>query len=774
MLHIDIETRSSVDLKKSGVYPYAEAPDFSILLFGVAEDNGPVKVYDLACGEKLPTNILDALLDETILKYAHNASFERVCLSRYLWDLGRLPRGQYLSAASWRCTMIWAAYCGLPLSLESLGSEMHLDKKKLTEGKELIRFFCVPCKPSKANILQKWNLPTDDKDKWDRFKAYNIRDVEAEMEIARRLSAVPIPDIVWHEYKESEEINDRGIAIDTELVASAIKLDGISQQNLFSEMKDITEIENPRSVSQLKTWLKQNGLDVESLGKKEIQSLLPNAPSSLQPILSLRLEAAKSSIKKYTAMQNALCTDNRVRGMFQFYGAVRSGRFSGRIVQLQNLYRNSLPDLDSARALVKTGDYESIEMLYGSVPDTLSECIRTSFIPSPGNHFVVSDFSAIEARVLAWMAHEHWRLGVFENGGDIYCASASKMFRVPVEKHGVNGHLRQKGKIAELALGYGGSVGALIAMGALEMGVKEDELKPLVDAWRIANPNIVQFWWEVDKAAKSVIKGRSFAQVSCLKFSYHNGCLFIMLPSGRPICYVHPQIGINRFGGESITFLGMDTNRRMGKIETYGPKLVENCIAGGTLVITDQGSVPIEKITRDMLLWDGEKYVAHDGIVEKGMQDTICVDGLRMTPDHYILSSAGWVQAAKSPSLHWMDFQNTPDRHRIRVDYSIERRPVYDILNAGPDHRFALWDRDRACIVSNCTQAISRDILCYAMHNLRQYGIVAHVHDEVICDVPKSVSVEEITSIMSQVPPWTPGLCLRGDGYAVPYYQKDN
>ena len=773
-MHIDLETYSSVPLPKTGVYPYAESGDFEILLFGASVDGGPVRVYDLAQGGEVPEDVLAALADDGVIKYAHNASFERICLSRYLRDKGVLGPGEYLRPEGWRCTMVWSAYAGLPLSLKTVGEALHLEEGKMDEGKDLIRFFCGPVKPTKTNGGRTRNRPEDAPEKWELFKAYNRRDVEVEMRIAEKLSSLPVPDEVWQQYHESEAINDRGIAVDRALVRSAIRLDAMAQHALTEEMQAITDVGNPRSVQQMKEWLAQNGLEVESLGKKEVATLISTAPEPLRTVLTLRSEIAKSSVKKYTAMQNALCADGRLRGMFMFYGANRSGRFSGRIVQLQNLYRNSLPDLPEARSLVRKGDYESIETLYDSVPGVLAECTRTAFIPSPGNHYVVADFSAIEARVLAWMAGETWREKVFEDGGDIYCASASQMFHVPVVKHGENGHLRQKGKIAELALGYGGSVGALRAMGALEMGLEEAELQPLVDAWRTANPRIVQFWWNIDRAVKQAVQEQTACRVGCLTFRYGRGFLFIQLPSGRRLCYAHPRIGSNRFGGESIEYMGMDATKHWSRVESYGPKFVENCIAEGSLVITEQGPVPIERVTPGMKVWDGEQYVAHSGVACKGVQPTICVDGLRMTPEHRILSSVGWVEARCAPGLHWMDFLMGPDRHRIHADYEVKPMRVYDILDCGQDHRFGLWNGHRACIVHNCTQAISRDILCYAMHNLRDYGIVAHVHDEVICDVPKSVTVEEVSGIMGRTPPWAPGLLLRADGYTCPFYQKDS
>ena len=589
-LEIDIETFSSVDLSKCGVYKYAEAADFEILLFGYSIDGGEVSVIDLAAGECIPPEVLDALTDDSVTKWAFNAAFERVCLSRYLSDLGisldpytdNHPLSQecsvYLNSEAWKCSMIWSAYLGLPLSLEGVGSVLGLEKQKLSEGKDLIRYFCVPCKATKSNGGRTRNLCSHDPDKWSRFKAYNIRDVETEMQIQKKLEKFPVPDFVWEEYHIDQEINDRRIALDMELVSQAIAMDERSKEALTDAMKQITELENPNSVVQMKQWLLDNGLEMESLGKKEIAEVLKTAPEHLKEVLSLRQQLAKSSVKKYQAMQNAACADNRARGMFQFYGANRSGRWAGRIIQLQNLYRNSLPDLELARDLVKSGEFETIELLFGSVPEVLSELIRTAFVPKQGCKFIVSDYSAVEARVLSHLAKETWRTQVFADGKDIYCASASQMFHVPVEKHGVNGHLRQKGKIAELALGYGGSVGALKAMGALDMGLAEEELQPLVDAWRRSNPNIVKFWWDVDRCVKTTIKERIPTEVNGIQFRYQSGMLFILLPSGRQLSYVKPRIGENRFGGESVTYEGIGGTKKWERIESYGPKFVENIV----------------------------------------------------------------------------------------------------------------------------------------------------------------------------------------------------
>ena len=589
-LSIDIETYSDVPLQKSGVYRYCESPNFEILLFGYSADSGPVQVVDLACGEKIPADVLDALTDDAVTKWAFNASFERVCLSRYLRDLGisldpfhdKYPLSQevarFLNPESWRCSMVWAATMGLPLSLEGVGSVLGLEKQKLTEGKELIKFFCQPCAPTKTNGQRTRNRPFHAPDKWDAFKRYNMRDVETEMGIQQRLAKFPVPDQVWEEYHIDQEINDRGVRLDMELVRSAIDMDTRSRHELTTAMKRMTALENPNSVQQMKQWLSDNGMETESLDKKAVAELLKDAPAELREVLSLRQQLAKSSVRKYQAMENTVCSDSRARGMFQFFGAARTGRFSGRNIQLQNLPQNHLPDLAEARALVRAGDFDAVKLLYEDVPDTLSQLIRTAFIPRDGAQFLVADFSAIEARVIAWYAGEAWRQKVFEQGGDIYCASASQMFKVPVEKHGINGHLRQKGKIAELALGYGGSVGALKAMGAIEMGLTEDELPPLVDAWRQSNPRIVEFWWAVDRAVMEAVRYKHSTSSYGLTFSCRSGMLFITLPSGRSLAYVKPKIGTNKFGGECITYEGVGATKKWERLDSYGPKFVENIV----------------------------------------------------------------------------------------------------------------------------------------------------------------------------------------------------
>lgn len=581
-LSLDLETYSSVDLGKSSVYRYVESPDFDILLLGYSADGGEVQVVDLAQGEQIPTEVIDALTDECVCKWAFNVQFERVCLSQWLRRNGYPLRNEryaapddpcmaYLNPAGWHCTMVWSAYLGLPLSLKDVGAALGLDKQKLTEGRELIRYFCVPGKDATRR------MPASAPEKWATFRAYNLRDVETEMAIQERLRKYPVPEEVWSQYHLDQQINDRGIGVDRTLVRGAIGIDKRSREELTARLQELTMLDNPNSVQQMKDWLAANGLQTDTLGKKQVAGLLKTAPEPLKSVLVLRQQLAKSSVKKYQAMENAVCADGRVRGCFQFYGA-RTGRWAGRNIQLQNLPQNRMPDLEQARSLVRAGDYDSVRLLYDSTPDVLSQLIRTALIPNPGKTFFVSDFSAIEARVIAWLAGEQWRQQVFAEGKDIYCASASQMFGVPVEKHGVNGHLRQKGKIAELALGYGGSVGALKAMGAIEMGLKEDELKPLVDAWRTANPMIVKLWWEVDRAVTRAVSDKTAAETHGIRFTCQSGMLFITLPSGRRLAYVKPRIGENQFGGSAITYMGTNAAKQWARLESYGPKFVENIV----------------------------------------------------------------------------------------------------------------------------------------------------------------------------------------------------
>jgi DNA polymerase len=652
-LSIDLETFSDVDLAKCGLYKYAESPNFAILLFGYAVDGGEVHVVDLAQGEQLPEDVLSALTDDSVIKWGFNVAFERVCLSRYLSDRGisldpfhdNHPLSQecarFLNPESWRCSMIWAATLGLPLSLKGVGAVLKLDDQKMDEGKALIKYFSVPCAPTKSNGGRTRNMPSDDPEKWSVFKAYNKRDVEVEMAIQQRLTNYPVPDSVWEEYHIDQDINDRGVRLDIDLVKEAIEMDTRSRKELTAAMKEITDLDNPNSVQQMKQWLSDNGLETDSLGKKVVAELIKTAPPELQNVLELRQQLAKSSVKKYQTMERAVCDDGRARGMFMFYGANRTGRWAGRLIQLQNLPQNHLPDLADARALVKSGDFDAVKLLYEDVPDTLSQLIRTAFIPKDGMQFYVSDFSAIEARVIAWYAGEMWRQKVFENGGDIYCASASHMFHVPVEKHGVNGHLRQKGKIAELALGYGGSVGALKAMGAIEMGLSEDELPPLVDAWRQTNPNIVKFWWDVDRAVMEAVKYKHTTSSYGLTFSCRSGMLFITLPSGRNLAYVKPKVGTNKFGGECITYEGIGSTKKWERLDSYGPKFVENIVQATSRDILCYAMKTLRCCSivmhiHDELVIEADPRMSLDAICEQMGRTPPWAKGLKLRADGYI------------------------------------------------------------------------------------------------------------------------------------------
>lgn len=636
-LSIDIETYSDQPIQKTGVYRYCESPEFEILLFSYSVDNAPVEVVDLACGEKIPEEVLAALADETVIKWAFNASFERICLSRFLG----YPTGHYLDPESWRCSMIWSATMGLPLSLEGVGTVLGLEKQKLTEGKDLIKYFCQPCAPTKTNGQRTRNRPFHAPDKWEAFKRYNIRDVEVEMAIQQKLRKFPVPDSVWEEYHIDQEINDRGVRLDMDLVKKAIEMDTRSRTELTTAMKEITDLDNPNSVQQMKQWLSDNGLETDSLGKKVVAELIKTAPPELQTVLELRQQLAKSSVKKYQTMERAVCDDGRARGMFMFYGANRTGRWAGRLIQLQNLPQNHLEDLAEVRALVKSGDFDAVKLLYEDVPDTLSQLIRTAFIPKVGMQFYVSDFSAIEARVIAWYAGEMWRQKVFENGGDIYCASASQMFKVPVEKHGINGHLRQKGKIAELALGYGGSVGALKAMGAIEMGLTEDELPPLVDAWRQTNPNIVKFWWDVDRAVMEAVKHKHTTSSYGLTFSCRSGMLFITLPSGRNLTYVKPKVGTNKFAGECITYEGIGATKKWERLDSYGPKFVENIVQATSRDILCYAMKTLRCCSivmhiHDELVIEADPRMSLDALCEQMGRTPPWAKGLKLRADGYV------------------------------------------------------------------------------------------------------------------------------------------
>ena len=950
-ISIDLETFSDVDISKGGVYRYAESDNFEILLFAYAVDGGEVVVVDMAQGEKIPENIINAITDRNITKWAFNSQFERICLSMYFKKhRPELMQGNYLEPEGWKCSMTWCAYMGLPMSLAGAGAVLGLEQRKLTEGKELIRYFCIPCKPTKANGSRTRNLPEHDTAKWENFVRYNKRDVEVEMAIQAKLSHFPVPENIWEEFWVDQRINDRGIEVDMEFARNAIELDKNSRESLMEEVRNLTGLENPNSVIQLKEWLHGQGLEFDSLDKKAVAAILPTAPPVVQRVLRIRQKLAKSSVKKYQAMENTVCNDSRARGMFRFYGASRTGRWSGKSIQLQNLPQNHISDLAEARALVKAGSFEAVSMLYDDVPDTLSQLIRTAFVPRKGYKFVVADFSAIEARVLAYLAKEQWVLDTFAAGKDIYCATASKMFHCNVEKNGENGELRQKGKQATLSCGYGGSVGALIAMGALESGMEENELQPLVDAWRKANPHIVNFWWSVDGAAKEAVIGRTTTSTHGIRFIYKSGMLFIELPSGRRLAYVKPKMGENRFGGESITYEGTNgTTKKWERLETFGGKLVENCLAEGTLVLTDRGYIPIQMIKQSDLIWDGIEWVTHDGIAYQGIKTTVAVGSLHMTNNHKILTEKGWIECGKAEGFNWAEVR-LPDRFRtggeqqkwentlemqvrmwkrgclcgerskernsllwlqekaiyrreeenswnvkapslgcmafneaalhrfessclqklwwawhnclskmagkfreflggygtyldqrigfgqnrqreriftreLSMDnkenklqqqknfkdfenkvlgdspfcscgndgteanyFAVPAKPrvadritvsetglsesVYDIRNCGPRHRFTVLDNDKLRIVSNCTQAMARDILMFAIRNMKDYRIVAHVHDEVIVECPEDVSVDSICQLMSKTPDWAEGLTLKAEGYEGKFYQK--
>ena len=636
MITIDIETKSDKDISKCGVYAYTDTPYFDILLFAYSIDGQPVQVVDMANGEEIPENVLAALVDENVIKMAFNVNFERVCLSKYLrknypqyfqsYSIDEDTVGDFLNPESWHCSMIHARTLGLPSSLAEVGKVLGIEQQKMTEGKALIKFFCVPY--DTIDGVPQFHSPTDYPDKWEIFKAYNKRDVEAELEIDRRLSRFPVPDFLWKEFYLDQEINDRGILVDMQLADKAIGLDAEAKEELTAEMKRLTGVENPNSVYQLLDWLETQGYKSDSLGKTQVQELIKTAKEPVKSVLQMRLQLSKSSVKKYTAMKNTACSDNRARGMFSFYGASRTGRWAGRNVQLQNLPQNYLPDLSEARELVKYGSFEDIQMLYDDVPDTLSQLIRTAFIPRQGMKFIVADFSAIEARVIAWLAGEEWRMKAFANGEDIYCASASKMFGVPVVKHGENGHLRQKGKISELACGFGGSVGAMKAMGADSLGLSDTELKQIVTDWREASPHITELWWAVDRAVKKAVKEKTATKTYGLLFSYEAGFLFIRLPSGRRLAYAKPYIGKNKFGGESVTYMGINAQKKWDRLESYGPKFVENCVQG---------------IARDLLMYSmqtlSQYFIVghiHDEMIIECPKDTkldeICQQMAR-TPD---------------------------------------------------------------------------------------------------------------------------------------------
>ena len=937
-ISIDIESYSDIDINKAGVYRYVDSPEFKVLLFAYAVDGGEVQLVDLTRGERIPKEIIDALSDPSITKWAYNANFERVALSAFLG----MPTGTYLNPEGWKCSMVWAATLGLPMGLAKVGEVLALDKQKMTEGRDLIRKFCIPNKKTGERLM-----PEEAPEEWETFRRYNIRDVETEMGIQRRISAFPCSEELWQEYWIDQRINDRGVEVDLTLAKNAVEMSRTLSQDLKDRMRDLTELENPNSTAQLDLWLREHGVDMESLGKKDVAAVIDATDDPIiKEVLQLRLQSAKSSVKKYETMLRATCTDGRARGMFQFYGAMRTGRFAGRLLQLQNLPQNHIENIELVRELARRGDLDALSMMFDSVPDILSQLIRTAFVAREGSRFIVADFSAIEARVIAWLAGEEWRMKAFAEGKDIYCASASAMFGVPVVKHGINGELRQKGKVAELACGYGGSVGALKAFGADKMGLTESEMQSIVDNWRASSPRIVQLWWDVDRAIKQTLEDGTTHRTHGLMFSLQKGILFIRLPSGRSLAYVKPRL----IDGK-ITYEGVSSNKGWSRLESYGPKFVENCLAEGTQVLTDRGWIEIQNVTTEDALWDGEQWVRHEGLINKGIQEVINIDGVLMTPDHRVLTQEGWKNASsckglkryeaklpnsyrvrglereeipvegkmrlwervhhdcralfrRAPKIMWMyekgfNFSsqwnsqalqtpfipcmafnegtlhgsyssslgqlwwqgnqslrqmagiirefldgyvtNLPGRANAgqnRCEWGLHSRElqmgglqnpgqeqtskytdsytlgenysegssreignrkynpalqtaswldngyivhkaglkqqVYDLKNAGPNHRFTIKTAAGPMIVHNCVQGISRDLLLNAM---KQVGpdarICMHIHDELVIEADSSVKLDDICQKMAQVPEWAEGLLLRADGYETKFYLKD-
>lgn len=937
-LSLDLETYSDIDINKAGVYRYVDSPEFKVLLFAYAIDGGEVQLIDLTRGERIPKEIIDALSNPAITKWAYNASFERVALSAFLG----MPTGTYLDPAGWKCSMVWAATLGLPMGLAKVGEVLALDKQKMSEGRDLIRKFCIPNKKTGKRLM-----PEEAPEDWETFRSYNIRDVETEMGIQRRISAFPCSEELWQEYWIDQRINDRGVGVDLTLAKSAVEMSGVLSQDLKERMRDLTGLENPNSTAQLDLWLREHGVDMESLGKKEVAAVIDETEDPLiKEVLQLRLQSAKSSVKKYETMLRATCTDGRARGMFQFYGAMRTGRFAGRVLQLQNLPQNHIDNIGLVRELARRGELESLEMMFDSVPDILSQLIRTAFVAKEGSRFIVADFSAIEARVIAWLAGEEWRMQAFAEGKDIYCASASAMFGVPVVKHGINGELRQKGKVAELACGYGGSVGALKAFGADKMGLTEDEMLSIVNNWRASSPRIVQLWWDVDRAVKTAIAEGTTQQTHGLLFKVQKGILFIKLPSGRSLAYVKPRL----IDGK-ITYEGVSSNKGWARLESYGPKFVENCLAEGTQVLTDRGWIEIQNVTTKDALWDGEQWVSHEGLINKGIQEVINIDGVLMTPDHKVLTQEGWKNAssckglkryeAKLPNsdrVRGVEREEIPMEGKMRLwerihhdcgalfrrkaeilrmhegqaDRSSQRNPqtlqtsfipcmafneaalhgsyssslgqlwwqgnqslrqmagiireflggyvanlpgranagqnrcerglhsrelqmgrlqnpgqehtkecfnkysmgqnhsrgssgeigdrrnnpiiqirswldrrysvhetgrteqVYDLKNAGPNHRFTIKTEAGPMIVHNCVQGISRDLLLNAMKKVGPNArICMHIHDELVIEAGDELTLDEVCKRMAEIPEWAEGLLLRADGYETKFYLKD-
>lgn len=937
-MSIDIETYSDIDINKAGVYRYVDTDEFKILLFAYSVDGGPVQLIDLTRGDSIPKEIVTALSDKSVTKWAYNANFERVALSRFLG----MPTGQYLDPEGWKCSMVWAATLGLPRGLAKVGEVLALDKQKMSEGRGLIYKFCKPDKKTGQRVMPE-EFPED----WETFRRYNIRDVETEMGIQKMISPFPCSDELWQEYWTDQRINDRGVEVDLTLARNAVAMDAEISKKLMEKMRSLTGIDNPRSTSQLDMWLREHGCDMVSLGKKDVAQVIEETDDPLiRKVLSLRLLISKSSVKKYTKMLDATCSDGRARGMFQFYGAMRTGRFAGRLLQLQNLPQNHIENIGLVRELARRGDLAALSVMFDSVPDILSQLIRTAFVAREGSRFIVADFSAIEARVIAWLAGEEWRMKAFAEGKDIYCASASAMFGVPVVKHGINGELRQKGKVAELACGYGGSVGALKAFGADKMGLTEPEMQSIVDNWRASSPRIVQLWWNVDRAIRQTLEDGTTHTTHGLMLSLQKGILFIRLPSGRSLAYVKPRL----IDGK-ITYEGVSSNKGWSRLESYGPKFVENCLAEGTQVLTDRGWIEIQNVTTKDALWDGEQWVSHEGLINKGIQEVINIDGALMTPNHKVLTQEGWKNAssckglkrheAKLPysdrvrrierkkitvesemrlwqrirhdcraffrrkteilrlyerkankhckrnpqalqtpfipcmalnegtlhgsyssgldqlwrqgnqslrqmariireflggyvtnlperanagqnrrewELHSRELQmgglqnpvqkqtskytdrytlgqdncergcrsfrnrghNAPLQNTAWLDdkYLVRetglKKPVYDLKNAGPNHRFTIKTEAGPMIVHNCVQGISRDLLLNAM---KQVGpdarICMHIHDELVIEADKSVKLDDICQKMAQVPEWAEGLLLRADGYETKFYLKD-
>ena len=786
-LGIDLETFSATDLTACGVHRYVEDPEFAVLLFGFAWDEEPVKVLDLTAGEHIPEDVLEALTDPGVIKSAWNAPFEMTCL--------RAALGLDIDPAQWEDTMVLAGVCGLPLGLGDAGRALGLpeDKAKDRDGKALIRWFCVPCKPTKKNPGTR-HLPEAYPEKWERFKAYNGQDVVAEREIRLRLARWAPSGVERRAWAVDQAINNRGVRVDLTLASAAVELDRRNKAELTEQAMVLTGLQNPNSVAQIKTWLmEQEGVEVPSLNKKVLPDVIAGLSTDrARQFMDLRAELAKSSTKKYDAVLRSACADEHIRGCFQFYGASRTGRWSGRRVQLQNLSKNKMKDLGTCRALVRSGDFETTKLLYDGVSSVLSELVRTTLIPEQGHRFIVCDYSAIEARVLAWIAGEEWALEEFRGAGQIYEATGAKMFNVPKEtiaKGGANHDKRQAAKTAVLACGYGGGVNALLAFGADKMGMTEEDMVRTVDLWREANHRAVLLWKDLERTAIRCVvhQAPQRSRIGGIRFDYESGILWMTLPSGRRIAYFGARYGESRWhrGRRVLSYMGTEQKTgRWTRLETWGGKLTENCWAAGTPVLTDRGWVPIERVTTEDRLWDGTAWVNHAGLFRPGEKETILLDGLSVTPDHLILTTEGWTFAEKCEGLYRAHVQ-LPDctvraRPRLSVGTSARpagrKEPVFDLLNAGPRHRYVVLGQTGPMLVHNCVQATARDCLRDAMIALSDAGfeIRAHIHDEVVISEPKDGrTLEDVAEIMSRPLPWAPGLPLRGDGYYCDYYVKD-